>query len=206
MVAPAPERAGVELPRRCRRLEVPRRQDRQAVDERRRRRGVVGRHHGRQPATHLGDGSPAPRQRRVRATSGRPDIATNDFDSDAGFNPWLNRMKSTFRKPTRSVTSSRSSRRSSPRSVSRSAEEQTGVQSSANDVKVDQPVAQATGGRDARAGWFGSARAGAVREPRRRHRPPGHARAHEGWAVGQIPAETGLPDPGVLVALSGLSG
>ena len=84
-----------------------------------------------------------------------------------------------------------------------SAEEQTGTSGPTTD-KVVQPVAAGDRGRDARAGGFGSA--GRRRANLAGGRPSQDTLTTQGWAVGQIPAETGLPDPGVLLALSGLSG
>jgi hypothetical protein len=84
------------------------------------------------------------------------------------------------------------------------AEEQTNVGAQADKVVVVNPAPQATAvvvlapvGEGARAkNVEGLATTKGMTD----------ALQQEGWAVGQIPATTGLPDPGVLLALSGLSG
>ena len=135
---------------------------------------------------------------------GRTDIATNDFDD--AFDAWRGKMKQTFME-TDPFTAFVTQLPAKFAAVGvTAAEEQTEHRREGRQGRRHQPDASGNRGRDARAGGLGRPRAEQVgRAGQRQARCSGHLKT-EGWAVGSIPAETGLPDHGVLLALSGLSG
>jgi hypothetical protein len=135
---------------------------------------------------------------------GRTDISTADFDTDAGFPAWRSRMKNTFMSsdPFSEFVTQFPAKFSAVGVTS--AEEQTEVQTRASDVKVDNPSPQATAVVTLAPVGSGS-RADAIKTLGSSNALQATL-AGRGWAVGKIPPTTGLPDPGVLVALSGLSG
>ena len=135
---------------------------------------------------------------------GRTDISTGDFDTDVGFPAWRARMKNTF------MTSDPFAEF---------------VTQFPGEVLCSR--CHRCAGADRRRGQGQRCRSGqpiAASDRRRQLAPVGSGRradqikriadskalqetlAVQGWAVGQIPQETGLPDHGVLFALSGLSG
>jgi hypothetical protein len=132
---------------------------------------------------------------------GRTDIATNDFDD--AFNAWRSRMKTTFME-TDPFTAFVTQLPAKFAAVGvTAAEEQTNIGTKADKVTVINPMPQATAvvtlapvGSGDRAHQVGQLATGASLL---------EGLKAQGWAVGSIPPETGLPDAGVLLALSGLS-
>jgi hypothetical protein len=134
---------------------------------------------------------------------GRTDIATNDFD-DPSFMAWRAKMKTTFMSadPFQEFVTQLPAKFSAVGVTS--AEEKANVGSKADQVMVINPNPQASAVVTLAPVGSGS-RADQV------SRLANSTSLHdtlkfEGWNVGDIPKDTGLPDHGVLLALSGLSG
>jgi hypothetical protein len=130
---------------------------------------------------------------------GRADIATNDFDADDGFGPWYAKVK----RAEQSSDPFLPFIQQFPASFSAvgviEAKERAGVGSRTSDVEVIRPSPEAsavvvvvpvTASREGRVRSL--ARSGAFRDELRA----------EGWTVDGVPDSNGLPDPGVLTALS----
>ncbi len=135
---------------------------------------------------------------------GRTDIATNDFETDPGFSAWRAKVKTTFMESDPFVQFVTQLPAKFAAVGVTAAEEKTNVGTQADKVVVMDPQPQATAvvvlapvGEGPRA-----------REVEKLAGTRGmtDVLGQQGWAVGQSPAETGLPSPGVLLALSGLSG
>ena len=130
---------------------------------------------------------------------GRADIATNDFDADDGFGPWYAKLKRAEQSsdPFLPFIQQFPARFSAVGVID--AKERAGVGSRTADVEVIRPTPEASavvvvvpvsasGERRIRD----VARSGALRDEL----------AAEGWTVDGVPATSGLPEFGVLTALS----
>jgi hypothetical protein len=131
---------------------------------------------------------------------GRTNISTNDFDD--AFNTWRTSMKSTFMDsdPFADFVTQLPAKFAAVGSTA--AEEKTNIGSKADQVAVINPNPRATAVVTLAPVGSGD-RAQAVSQladTTSLH----DTLAIEGWDTGNIPPKTGLPDPGVLVALSGL--
>jgi hypothetical protein len=135
---------------------------------------------------------------------GRTDIATNDFANDDAFNAWRARMKTTFMETDPFIAFVTQLPAKFAAVGVTTAEEQTNVGAQADKVVVLNPAPQATA-VVTMAPVAGGDRGQQVQRLAE-GKALGEALKQEGWAVGQIPAETGLPSAGVLLALSGLNG
>jgi len=132
---------------------------------------------------------------------GRTDIATNDFDD--AFNSWATRMKTTFMESDPFLEFATQLPAKFFAVGVTAAEEKTNIGAQADKVVVVNPNPQASA----------VVTLAPVRSGRRAQQVEQLANGDSlaatlqmlGWAVGQIPAKTGLPDHGVLLALSGLS-
>ena len=130
----------------------------------------------------------------------RPDIATNDFGADDGFGPWFAKLKRAAQQPSDPFVQFI---QQFPASFSLvgviGAKEQAGVGTRASTVTVISPSPAASAvvvvvplnpKADGRVRSL--ARSGAFRDELKT----------EGWTVDAVPDTSGLPDPGVLLALS----
>jgi len=133
---------------------------------------------------------------------GKTDIATNDFDDT--FNAWRAKMKATFTEsdPFTAFVTQLPAKFAAVGVTA--GEEQTNVGAQAAKVIVVAPSPQATaivtlapvgsGNRAQQVNRLASGKSLLA------------ALGTDGWTVGQIPDQTGLPDAGILLALSGLAG
>lgn len=133
---------------------------------------------------------------------GRTDIATNDLANDSGFGAWNTTMKSTFSEsdPFLDFVAQLPTKFGAVGATS--AEEQTNIGVHTAEVTVVNPVPLATavvelapvadGARAQRVEQLASAASMM------------QTLQQQGWTIGQIPAQTGLPSPDVMLALSDL--
>jgi hypothetical protein len=131
---------------------------------------------------------------------GRTDIATNDFDD--AFNAWRAKVKTTFMEADPFLMFVTQLPAKFAAVGVTLAEEQTNVGAQAEKVTVIDPTPQATA-IVVLAPVGSGARAERVEQLARGERL-GQTLQLQGWSVGQVPAQSGLPSPGVLLALSGL--
>lgn len=133
---------------------------------------------------------------------GRADIATNDFENDDAFAAWRAKVAGTFSESDPFLPFVQQLPAKYAAVGVTQAEEQAGVGARADQITIVQPTPAATAivvlapiGSGARATQVEKlAAAPALLD----------ALKQAGWAVGQAPPQTGLPAPGVLLALSGL--
>jgi hypothetical protein len=128
---------------------------------------------------------------------GRPDIATNDFDVDDGFGPWFAKLKRSQQAtdPFLPFIQQFPASFSAVGAIGAKAEASVGTRA----VTIINPTPQASavvvvvpinGNSDGRVRNL--ARSSAFRDELRA----------EGWSVDGVPDSSGLPDAGVLLALS----
>jgi hypothetical protein len=128
---------------------------------------------------------------------GKADIATNDFDSDDLFGPWFSKLKRSQQSSDPFVPFIQQFPASFSAVGGIGAKVDAGIGAKAVTVISPSPQAAAVvvvvavnPKADGRV--RGLARSGAFRDELKA----------EGWAVDQVPDSSGLPDPGVLLALS----
>jgi hypothetical protein len=135
---------------------------------------------------------------------GRTDISPADFDRDPAFRAWRERIASTFSTtdPFQAFVWGLPAKFSAVGVTL--AEVQTGIGVQSNDVKVDNPSPLATA--VVTLAPIGSGGRAEAIERFAGSQTLQDTLGAEGWTVGQIPGANGLPNPDVLLALSGLSG
>jgi hypothetical protein len=128
---------------------------------------------------------------------GRSDIATNDFNADDGFGPWFAKVKRSQQSSDPFLPFIQQFPASFSAVGTIEAKERAGV--GTRDVKVSKPDPQASA--VAVVVPVNPSADGRVRNLAKSSALRDELRA-EGWSVDNVPDSTGLPDPGVLTALS----